>query len=152
MKKRRELEHVVEHEDGIPLALRWAEAMIRRGLARGPVVLRLGRERRSLDQNAKLWPMLEDIAKQVEWMVDGQMQRLSKEEWKDILTAGVKKHQRVAAGVEGGFVMLGAHTSRMNKREFSALIEFIYWFGTEKEVTWSEPAKKAYEEHREKAA
>ena len=56
---------------------------------------------RTLDQNAKLWAVLTDISRQVEWHVDGRMQKLEPEDWKDILSAGVTKSQRVAAGIEG---------------------------------------------------
>lgn len=93
---------------------------------------------RTLDQNAKMWAVLTDIARQVEWPVDGKMQHVEPEDWKDILTAGLKKHQRVAAGVEGGFVMLGQRTSRMTIGEMVELIEFALWFGTERGVKWSE--------------
>jgi len=81
---------------------------------------------RSLDQNALLWPLLECFAQQLEWPVNGVMCKLSKEEWKTVLTAGVKKeNMRMAAGIDGGVVMLGSSTSIMPKREFSELIEFI---------------------------
>ncbi len=93
---------------------------------------------RTLDQNAKLWAVLTDISRQVEWHVDGRMQKLEPEDWKDILSAGVKKSQRVAAGIEGGFVMLGQRTSKMRVGEMVELIEFAPWFGTEHGVTWGE--------------
>lgn len=93
---------------------------------------------RSLDQNSKMWACLTDIAKQVEWFVDGKLQKLDAEEWKDILTAGLKKHQRIAQGIDGGFVILGTKTSRMKVGEMVELIEFIQWFGTEKGVRWSD--------------
>ena len=95
------------------------------------------KSRRSLDQNAKLWACLSDISRQVEWPVDGKSQLLEPEEWKEILTAGLKKSQRVAAGVEGGFVMIGTRTSRMTVAEMAELIEFIQWFGAERGVQWS---------------
>lgn len=93
---------------------------------------------RSLEQNAKMWACLTDISKQVEWFVDGKLQKLDAEEWKDILTAGLKKHQRIAQGIDGGFVILGTKTSRMRVGEMVELIEFIQWFGTEKGVRWSD--------------
>ncbi|MGJ8515082.1 recombination protein NinB [Carnimonas bestiolae] len=125
------------------------EEMVIKGLRAGPVVLTLGRENRSLDQNAKLWPMLSDIARQVQWPINGRLDYLTREDWKDILTAGLDKHQRVAAGIDGGFVILGRRTSKMKKKQFSELIEFIYWFGSEKGVRWSERALQSYEQYRE---
>ena len=127
------------------------EELVLKGLQAGTVLLLLTREQRSNDQNAKLWPMLYDISKQVQWMIDGRADFLSPEDWKDILTAGLDKHQRVAPGIDGGFVMLGKRTSKMNKKQFSELIEFIYWFGSDRGVQWSEKALADYEQYREVA-
>lgn len=128
--------------------------MTNRGLAGGTVLITVGRpeEKRSLSQNAKLWPMLTDIAEQVEWPVNGRMQRLQPEDWKAILSAGLDSEQRVAQGINGGFVMLGRSTSRMKKAEFGDLIELIYMFGSERGIQWSEPALAIYEQYREVAA
>lgn len=101
------------------------------------------KSKRSLEQNRKLWAMLHDVADQVEWPVDGRLQRLSAEDWKDILSAGLHKHQRVAQGVDGGFVMLGQRTSKMRVSEMVELIEFIQWFGAEKGVRWAEDRRAA---------
>lgn len=108
------------------------------GLAVRVVVKEL-QPNRTLDQNRKFWAMLNDIAEQVSWPVDGRDQRLEPDEWKEIVTAGLRKNQRVAAGIEGGFVMLGSRTSRMTIAEMAELIEFIQWFGTERGVRWTDP-------------
>lgn len=146
MPRRRELQRVVGSEAAIPAALRWADAMIRQALPGGNVAMFLGRPRRTLDQNAKLWPMLTDVSRQVEW----HGETLTHEEWKDVFTAALKK-QKAIPGIDGGFVVLGAHTSRMDKHEFVDLIELIYAFGAEQGVAWSEPAKKAFTEYRRAA-
>lgn len=101
------------------------------------------KSKRSLEQNAKMWAMLGDVADQVEWPVDGQLQRLTAEDWKDILSAGIHKEQRVAQGVDGGFVVLGQRTSKMTVGEMVELIEFISWFGAERGVRWSEDRRAA---------
>ena len=88
---------------------------------------------RNLDQNAKMWAMLTDISKQVNWY--GQY--LHPEEWKDVLTAALKK-QKVVPGIEGGFVAIGARTSQMSKREMMDLITLAYAFGNEHNVVWTE--------------
>lgn len=106
----------------------------------------VGRPRRTSDQNDKLWPMLRDISRQVEWYGNW----LTEEEWKDVMTAALKK-QRAVPGIDGGFVVLGAHTSKMSKADLSDLIELLYAFGNDHGVKWSEPAKKAYAEHRRAA-
>lgn len=92
--------------------------------------------RRSLEQNSLMWGRLTDIAEQVLWPVDGQLVCMTPEDWKHVLSAGLKKDQRVAAGVEGGFVILGQHTSRMTVSEMQDFIEFIHSFGSERGVKW----------------
>ena len=99
------------------------------------------KSKRSLEQNAKLWACLTDIARQVQWPVDGKLQYLTPDDWKDILTAGLHKSQRVAQGVDGGFVMLGQRTSKMKVGEMVELLDFIQWFGAEKGVRWSEEGR-----------
>jgi hypothetical protein len=94
----------------------------------------LGGLTRSLDQNAALWPTLTDISQQTDW----HGIRLSPEEWKDLLSAGLKK-TRVVPNIEGnGFVILGQSTSKMGKREFSDLLDLIHAFGNERGVAWSD--------------
>lgn len=95
-------------------------------------------DRRTIEQNKLMWALLTDLANQLEWPVDGRMQRLSPDDWKHIMTAGLKRHQRVAAGIDGGFVILGQYTHKMTKAEMSELLELIYAFGAERGVTWSE--------------
>lgn len=89
---------------------------------------------RNQKQNRRLWSCLEDIARQVCW--DGVW--LSKEDWKDVLSAGAKQH-RTVRGVEGGIVVLGARTSEMSRSEMSELLDFVIWFGTEQGVEWTLP-------------
>ena len=96
-------------------------------------------EPRTLSQNDKLWPGLRDISRQVQWPVDGALQTLDTDEWKQILTAGLTKTQRVAAGIEGGWVMLGRSTSKMRKREFCELLSLMQHFGDSRQVQWTNP-------------
>ena len=93
---------------------------------------------RTIEQNKLMWALLTDLANQVEWCVDGRMQLLSPDDWKHIMTAGLKKSQRVAQGIDGGFVILGQYTHKMNKSEMAELLELIMAFGTDKGVKWSE--------------
>lgn len=82
--------------------------------------------RRNLAQNALLWVLLTAFSEQILWPVNGQMTKLCPEDWKDLLTAAYKREtQRVAIGIDGGMVMLGMRTSKMSKRQFAELIEFV---------------------------
>lgn len=96
---------------------------------------------RSLDSNAKMWAMLADVSKQIVWPVNGQMERLSPEDWKSIITASLAQENRMAVGIQGGFVMLGKSTSKMTISEMSEVIEFLYSFGSDRDVVWSEPVE-----------
>jgi len=90
--------------------------------------------RRSLDQNALMWSLLGQISKQVDWYG----QKLSSEDWKDVLTASLRR-TRVVPGIDAGtFVPLGMRTSQMTKEEISELIELIYAFGAERGVEFRE--------------
>lgn len=99
--------------------------------------------KRSIEQNAKMWAVLTDISRHVDWPVDGKMQRLEPEDWKDILSAGLKKTQRIAQGIDGGFVMLGQRTSRMRVSEMIELIELAQAFGSSHGVVWGDASHSA---------
>jgi len=83
--------------------------------------------RRNAAQNSAQWPILQAWSDQKEWPVNGQMTRLSREEWKDILTCAFEGETspRLAMGLSGGVVMLGRRTSRYGKRRFSEWLEFL---------------------------
>lgn len=89
---------------------------------------------RSLEQNAKMWPLLHEIAEQVDWYGE----KLTAEDWKDIFTASLRKSKVVPNLDSTGFVILGQSTSRLTKSEFSGLIELIMAFGAEKGVQFAE--------------
>jgi NinB protein len=88
---------------------------------------------RSLEQNARLWACLHDVAAQVIW----HGQRLTAEDWKHVFTAALRK-TKVVPGLDGGFVVCGMSTSKMGKAQFAELIELIHAFGAERGVMWSD--------------
>lgn len=100
-----------------------------------PLVVTIQERTRTLDQNARLWAMLNDISEQVVW----HGLTLSSEDWKHIFTASLKG-QRSAPGIEGGFVVLGQSTSRMTVGEMRDLIELIQAFGAEHNVKFGDDA------------
>ena len=95
--------------------------------------------KRSLDANARMWAMLADVSQQVEWYG----KRLTSEDWKHVFTASLRKLTVVPNLDATGFVALGMSTSRMSKREMSDLMELIAAFGSERDVVWSEPERRA---------
>jgi len=93
--------------------------------------------KRSDAQNRILWARLGDISRQVDFCVNGAMLKLTAEECKDILTAGLKGQIRMAVGIDGGMVLLGARTSKMSKSDMSQLLDLCLHFGDSKGVMWS---------------
>ena len=88
---------------------------------------------RSLDQNARMWAMLADVAKQVEWYG----RKLTPEAWKCVFSASLKK-QDVVPGLHGDFVVLGQSTSQMTIREMGDLMELVAAFGAERDVRFAD--------------
>lgn len=98
------------------------------------VVVTFAEPTRNLEQNAKLWACLSDVANQLEWYG----RKLSPEDWKHLFTSSLKKLE-VVPNLEGsGFVALGLSTSKMTKREMSDLIELIHAFGAERGVIFGD--------------
>lgn len=94
---------------------------------------------RNLSQNAALWAMLTDISHQTDW----HGMKLSQEEWKDLLSAGLVQSKVVPNMAGTGFVILGQRTSKMSKKLFGELLELVGAFGSERSVVWSDEARAA---------
>lgn len=100
--------------------------------APGGYIVTVAEPTRNLEQNALLWALLTELSEQVPW----HGIKLSPDEYKDLLSAGLVK-SKVVPNIEGnGFVILGQRTSKMTKGEFSELIELVYAFGAEYGVTF----------------
>lgn len=113
-------------------------------VARAPqnTIVSFRKPRRSIPQNARLHAMITDVARQVEW--SGSKRDV--EAWKDIFTAALRSAQHgldVVPGINGGFVLLGMHTSAMSREEMGELMELIAAFGAEHGVEFTEPAEEA---------
>ena len=94
--------------------------------------------RRSLDQNAKMWALLSEIAAQLPW----HGLRLSADDWKLIFLDALKREVRMVPNLDGnGFVSLGRSSSDLSKEEMADLITIILEFGARHGVTFSEPER-----------
>tara|TARA_R110000868_G_scaffold50475_1_gene161298 strand:+ start:830 stop:1234 length:405 start_codon:yes stop_codon:yes gene_type:complete len=98
------------------------------------LTVRVKSETRSLAQNARMWAMLGDVSRQVDW----HGMKLSPEDWKTMFTASLKK-QRVVPGIDGGFVVMGDSTSNMTIAEMGDLMELMSAFGAERDVRFTAP-------------
>jgi hypothetical protein len=86
---------------------------------------------RSLEQNNLLWARLSQLSRDVKW--DGET--LTPNEWKDLLTACLRK-QKAVRGIEGGLVFLGARTSQMSKGEMNDLLTLMEAFAVERGIAF----------------
>lgn len=87
---------------------------------------------RSDAANRKMWAMLRDISRQVEW----HGQKLSTDDWKHIFSAAVEQ-QRAVPGLNGGFVVLGISTRKQSKKWFSDMFEVMHAFAAEHQVKFT---------------
>lgn len=105
--------------------------------------------RRTLDQNAAMWPALRDFSRQVNWPViqrDGTVGRADEHDLKDIFTAAFEQETRMAPGLNGGTVMLGARTSKYGKRKMGEFLTFVRAEGDQRGVRWSAPARETFDQ------
>lgn len=128
----------------------WAQVIstvvraINEWLKGGPVQITLDEPKRTLDQNAAMWPALTDISRQVEWPhtdADGMwtVGLMSPESWKAVLTAAFEMETRQAQGLRGQTVMLGARTSKYSRRKMGDFLTFIHAEFSDR-VRWSDSA------------
>ena len=121
-------------------------AFLSDAVKRGDVTVTFSRGKRTNDQNRLLWAVLTDVSNHVIW----HEQKLTPDEWKQILSAAWKG-QKVLPGVDGSLVVFGQSTSKLNKADFSDLIEVIYAFGAEQGVRWTDESMAVFEKYREAA-
>jgi hypothetical protein len=81
-----------------------------------------------------MWSLLAQVSRHVVWYG----QKRSSEDWKDVLTASLRR-TRVVPGIDAGtFVPLGMRTSQMTSAGIGDLIELVYAFGAERGVPFRE--------------
>lgn len=98
--------------------------------------------RRTMPQNDRMWAMLSDIVKQKK-EVNGKTH--STNEWKSMFMEALGFEQELMASLDGQrFFSMGTESSKLGKEDFSALIEFIFAWGAENDVKWSDPTLDSY--------
>lgn len=122
-------------------------------LANAPTdaVVTFSRLKRTGPQNKLLHALITDVASQVAWAGS----KRDPEAWKDIFTAALRSANHgldVVPGINGGFVLLGMHTSQMTVPEVADLITLIEAFGAEHGVRFHEAAESAEEPKKLSAA
>lgn len=114
----------------------FAKAMI----DRAPVdaVVKIAAAKRTLDQNAKLWAMLSDVSRAKPL---GRV--ATPETWKALVMHACGFAVQFEMGLNGQPFPTGFRSSEMTKDQMSMLIEWLYQFGAENGVAWSDDMRAA---------
>lgn len=96
-------------------------------------VVKISPERRSDDQNAKMWAMLSDVSR-----AKPEGRRHIPEIWKCIFMAACGHEVAFEQGLDGRPFPIGFHSSKLTKAQMSDLIEMIYSYGAQHGVKWSD--------------
>lgn len=89
---------------------------------------------RTLDQNAKMWAMLTDVAR-----AKPEGRSWTTETWKCAFMHTLGHQIQFAEGLDGsGPFPIGFSTSKLSKPQMAELIEVIYEYGSRHNVEWSE--------------
>ncbi|MET4187646.1 hypothetical protein ABIB86_000405 [Bradyrhizobium sp. JR1.7] len=100
--------------------------------------------KRSKEQSDKMWAMLTDIVKAGKTIND---RKLTTEEWKVVFLQALGHEPDVLPTLDGkGFFSLGYSSSKLSKEEMSDLIEYIYAWGAENSMVWSDPELASYQQ------
>lgn len=96
--------------------------------------------KRTLPQNARMWAMLTDVARQVKW----HGLQLSADDWKLLMLDALKREVRMVPNLDNnGFVSLGRSSSDLSKAEMTDLIELIFAFGAQHGVVFHDGQSEA---------
>ena len=104
--------------------------------------------KRTVDQNAKMWPMLSDISRQ-------RMRgfNYTPETWKGVMCSAHGIEGRFVEGLHGEPVPEGFSTSSMSVRQMADFLTFILATGDAEGIRWSDPKIREQEARwREEAA
>lgn len=93
---------------------------------------------RSNEQNAKLWAMLSDLSRA---KPEGRLH--TPEVWKQLVMHACGHAVQFEIGLNGQPFPTGFRSSRLTKAQMSDLIEWIYAYGAEHGVVWTEPERMA---------
>lgn len=97
-------------------------------------VVSISQPRRSDRQNAKMWPMLQDIANAAP-----EGREYAPEVWKTLFMHSLGHQVQFAEGLDGnGPIPLGFRSSRLSVKQMIDLIEVIYEYGARHGVLWTE--------------
>lgn len=80
---------------------------------------------RRLGANKLMWKWLAAYAQQCKWPVNGAMVYMEDEDWKNVFSAALVRETRMAAGMNGGVVLLGQRTRKFSVAQMNDMITLM---------------------------
>ena len=96
-------------------------------------VVNVREAKRTLDQNAKMWAMLSDISRAKPGGIC-----YTTDEWKSVFMSACGHEVQFLQGVDGKPFPAGFRTSQLTVAQMRELIEYLYWYGAEHGIRWSD--------------
>lgn len=96
-------------------------------------VVKISGPKRTRDQNALMWALLSDLSRA---KPDGRMH--TPETWKDLCMHACGHAVRFEVGLNNEPFPVGFRSSNLTRAQMSDLIDFIYSYGTERGVKWTD--------------
>ena len=154
------LKLVIDNEKALPAQVSVILDSIYKGIKGGPVVVTLSRLARSAIQNRKFHALIGDIAKQC--VVEGRTyhQRIWKA-WlvdqfeQELLANGERlrvQSEVVMSLDKKRLLSIRPSTTELSVKEAAQFIEFLFAFGTQEGVRFSDRALAAYDDYKEAQA
>lgn len=89
---------------------------------------------RNVDQNAKMWAMIEDVKK-----AEPNGRKMTSEDWKCAFMSAAGWECEYIEGLDGRPFPIGFRSSRLTIRQMAHLITYIAAYGDEHGVQWRDP-------------
>jgi hypothetical protein len=100
-------------------------------------VMSLVEPKRTQEQNDRMWAMLTDVSVQ---MPGGR--RHTPDDWKAIFMNACGWECQFVEGLDGRPFPKGFRSSHLTKSQMTTMIDFMFAWGSENGVVWSEPSRK----------
>lgn len=101
-------------------------------------VVNIKQQKRTIPQNAKMWSMLSDISRA---KPEGRCH--TTDVWKCIFMNACGHQIQFVPGLDGEVFPMGFKSSQLTLEQMITLIDFIYWYGAQHGVVWSDERQAA---------
>ena len=97
-------------------------------------ILNIRDAKRTTDQNSKLWAMLSDVSR-----AKPEGRKYTADMWKAVFMNACGHQVQFIVGLDGEPFPVGFRSSKLTVGQMADLITFIYQYGDEHQVKWTEP-------------